>query len=262
MIGATSYLSKTTLVIGNGLLKDKVAKVLEGRPVHVKLADHLIRENKPNWHGNYDLNQFGPYCFLRDKQVTLLDGSILIPFCSDDPRLLERCKSLLPESSLLWVGNPSAPYGNGFSSERQKEILAYVKSYQLPFKMGKTRIEGGNVWLWQNNHWTPYAIIGNLSLILSILSLEEQGYFTSARLAKFKESIVSPSDSAIRQVRNLDLILRIKEPYEEALRAANDAVRAGKITITEACTKKAEAKRVYDEGCKKEGYHRRHAKLC
>jgi len=74
----------------------------------------------------------------------------------------------------------------------------------IEHSQGKTTIEGGNCFVFKGADGRPRAIVGINSLILSLLSLEEEDYFTVNRedLLARAASIASPSDEFVLMARD------------------------------------------------------------
>ncbi|MCX6990041.1 MAG: hypothetical protein NTX49_03090 [Chlamydiae bacterium] len=155
--------------------------------------------------------------FGRDLRVTLLDGSQLIPYPLKQEIIKERMQSWFPVRELM--GDVSLTTGFGFDAEFEGKALQAATAEEIPHIQGQTTIEGGNCFVFQGPDGRPKAIIGINSLITSLLSLEEQGYFTrnnEALTAKIA-TIASPSDEFLIMARDRHLF-EAKAALEDDLR--------------------------------------------
>jgi hypothetical protein len=145
--------------------------------------------------------------FGRDWRVTLLDGSHLIPFATDDPVLSMMMKAILPFPSSHFVRSIYQSCGEGLTTDHQAKAIAACERLGIPHKIGKTAIEGGNCKLFLGRDGKPRAIVGINSLMLSYLALEKQGYFAThgEEIGKLAESIETPFESSLLAVRNREL---------------------------------------------------------
>jgi hypothetical protein len=155
--------------------------------------------------------------YASKAQVTLFGGSHLIPYPIDQENFnISRFKALMPFSANHFllkkrkgkeVVSKENPTGKGFDQENvdQAKLIAY--DYDLSFKQGKTCIEGGNCFLFISNG-ARKAIIGNLSLLLSMIALEEQGELELSD--EISLSNIEPSSYAFKMARN-DYLLKHKK---------------------------------------------------
>jgi hypothetical protein len=143
--------------------------------------------------------------FGRDLRVTLLDGSHLIPYPLKQEILKDRMQSWFPRREL--IDDVSFTTGFGFHHEFKGKALEAVAKEEIPHTQAKTTIEGGNCFVFQGQEGRPKAIIGINSLIITILSLEEQDYFTlnSEDLRARVSTIASASDEFILMARDRSL---------------------------------------------------------
>lgn len=135
--------------------------------------------------------------WLRDIQIVLEDGSFLFPYCDDDhyasrntggpyyPDLrldMDYCtKAMLAPDSYLYCPEhldfdrvPLKVFGT-MNLVREAEKAALRAKH--PCYKGKTCIEGGNLLVASRRDGRIGAIIGEASLIQSVLALEAQGAF-------------------------------------------------------------------------------------
>jgi hypothetical protein len=154
--------------------------------------------------------------FGRDLRVTLLDGSHLIPYPLKQEIVKERMQSWFPLREL--IGDVSFTTGFGFDREFKGKALEAVAKEEIPHTQGKTTIEGGNCFVFQGAEGRAKAIIGINSLIITILSLEEQDYFTVNRedLTCRVAAIASASDEFILMARDRSLF-EAKAALEDSL---------------------------------------------
>jgi hypothetical protein len=141
--------------------------------------------------------------FIRDSHVTLFeDKGHLIPysFSETDELLISRILSAsLPFSGDIVLNNEKGLCGKGFhrNNTSQAMVLAYKEGNS--FKRAMSCIEGGNCFLLINSKGEKRALIGELSLTLSMIALERQGYFKDISV----KEIENPSQDALRIARNL-----------------------------------------------------------
>jgi hypothetical protein len=146
--------------------------------------------------------------FGRDSRVIGLNNVHLLPYPIKDPLLEGHFKALLPSSANSFVENTIRKgFGEGFANENAKAALSYAKKHHLPHRQMLSSIEGGNAYVFFDSHDRPKAIVGIHSLVLTVIGLEEQGYFVRNQdvLNKLSASIESPSDDAVRAARNMSL---------------------------------------------------------
>jgi hypothetical protein len=151
--------------------------------------------------------------FLRDSQVVLKNNVRLLPYPIQNPDLLGLMKALLPASAHHFLINPltqnlykKSIYGTGFKECNIEQAMVNAFDYYLPFMRGKTCIEGGNCFFF-NSKGQSKAIVGEMSVLLSLIALEEQHYFAInvAILDDITRSISTPSTDTLCMMRNLSL---------------------------------------------------------
>lgn len=173
----------------------------------------------PDTHIECIENKHSP--FLRDPNLTLFGGVHLIPYSiNEDPTSLRfHLRALLPESAFHFVQSGTGIFGKGFSKIDTDHMREAFKKNNTPFKNGKSCIEGGNAYLFLAEG-QKRAIIGETSLYLSLIALEEQGTFDGL----VADEEIQPSEDHIRVARNL------LEYYRE-----KDGL-SGKFQTTEGCS--------------------------
>ncbi len=118
--------------------------------------------------------------FIRDSNVTLFDGIHLIPYNINKETKIE---SILETLAFDYVDNYysiendcSIIFGKGFTRKETDFAMIMGLKYDTSFKRAETCIEGGNCFLFMSNE-KHYALVGNFSLYLSWIALQQQGYF-------------------------------------------------------------------------------------
>jgi hypothetical protein len=144
------------------------------------------------------LNSF----FIRDSSVTLFEGKRLIPYSFKNSTYHDLLKASLPESANHFLLNSKSLCGKGFKQRNVDQAMINAIDLDIPFKRGKTCIEGGNCFLF-NDIGGRKAVLGEVSLFLSMIALEEQGYFDD----KITEISLEPSPDALRIARNRNVFL-------------------------------------------------------
>lgn len=157
--------------------------------------------------------------FIRDSRITLFSGKQLLPYPIDNPLIHDLLMTIIPQSAshfFLEEGNKmirrQSLMGKGFKECNIEQAMITAYDFNLSFKRGKTCIEGGNCFLFISNRQKK-AIVGELSLYLSMIALEEQGLF--------KEIIVDvkePSLESYRIARNIEIYNKVRKPLEEKTR--------------------------------------------
>lgn len=140
--------------------------------------------------------------FIRDSSVTLFEGKRLIPYSFKSSTYHGLLKASLPESANHFLLNSQSSCGKGFLQCNVEQAMINAIDFDIPFKRGKTCIEGGNCFLF-NDIDGRKAILGEVSLFLSMIALEEQRYFDN----KIAEISLEPSLDALRIARNRHISL-------------------------------------------------------
>lgn len=180
--------SQPTIMVGNQGVRQYLAHYFKSMPIKVEV-DPLASK---------DIHL---YVFGRDSRVCLPDGSHLIPYSIKDKYVEARYKAMLPASGAHFVSSPRRCYGEGFSAENNAAAIKFAEENHVKYRQARTCIEGGNCRLFSSK-----AIIGINSVILSLIALEEQDYFSA--LSKEEEKKVDedkPSKETLRMARNLAL---------------------------------------------------------
>lgn len=143
--------------------------------------------------------------FIRDSSIALFPRGVLIPYNIKDPNLFNRLLAMLPSSSSQFVLNETnlkykMPYGRGFQSENTTSTMSICYKSHIPFKRANSCIEGGNCFLFMSKR-EKKAVVGEHSVILSMIALEEQGLLQEVNSSDVDE----PSLEAVRMARNLHL---------------------------------------------------------
>lgn len=160
-----------------GSLREKVEVVFD--PLTIDMNSHAV--------------------FGRDLRVTLLDGSQLIPYQMKQVVIRERMQSWFPIRDL--INDVPLTTGFGFDSQFEGKALEAARREGIEHTQSKTTIEGGNCFVFEGADRRPRAIVGINSLILSLLSLEEQDYFTKNR-EDLVTRVASPSDEFVLMARD------------------------------------------------------------
>ncbi len=155
--------------------------------------------------------------FIRDSHVVLLNKVHLIPYVIKDEFFWGQFLSILPSCTDHFISSniSCVPSGNGFDECNINQAIIAAEEYRIPYKLGKTVIEGGNCYLFYDGA-TPRAVIGELSIYTSLIGLEEQGYFTKNPPLLSDEE---PSLEAYRAARNHRLYLEEKRDLDVSIRS-------------------------------------------
>lgn len=119
--------------------------------------------------------------FLRDSRVTLFGGKHVIPYAIKNPLLAEMVRAMISPSLDNFAGK-------GFRECNVDQAMITSIDFNIPFSQGKSCIEGGNCFLFMSKG-TRKAIVGEISVYLSMFALEEQGYFKQVKLIEAKLSL-------------------------------------------------------------------------
>lgn len=148
--------------------------------------------------------------FVRDSHVALNSGKTLVPYpikryttSALDLLLM----SMIPIHAGHFFASDVPIKGIGFTAINVMQAMATAADFGLCIKQGKTCIEGGNCYVFFS-HGQPKAIVGELSLYLSMIALEEQGLLDDAQP-------LPPSSESYRIARNMDLFSQMTH-YVEA----------------------------------------------
>ena len=152
--------------------------------------------------------------FLRDSRIPLLDGTHLLPCPIQNPNLDHIFLAAIPPFANHLILEPQTQvfstaglYGFGFDSINTNQAIRACTKHKIPYQRAATCIEGGNCFIFRLNG-KPKAIVGELSVCLSRISLLEQGFFQNAQIP----DTIEPSLYAYRIARNSVLYLEKKIP--------------------------------------------------
>src|SRR5437879_87441 len=94
---------KTNLVVSNELLARSLAGNVHTLNCSVELTPDLCLEAmEPKVINGVNIFEYGDYSFIRDSQITLHDGTVYVPSCTDDYHQMAH-KSLLPLTASKFV---------------------------------------------------------------------------------------------------------------------------------------------------------------
>ena len=161
--------------------------------------------------------------FGRDRCVVRLDGSYLFPYPIKMKKLFQEVqfKALMPESSRhVVLDRDESGCGMGFSLEYFHDAIWDAQTNEIPYTLGKCVIEGGNCHLFMSEELLK-AIVGIHSVLLSLIGLNEQGYFLQSKvkkkLKKCCDEIETPSEESLRIARNIEKFVRAFQLHPFAL---------------------------------------------
>lgn len=135
----------------------------------------------------------------RDCRVVLSDGSHLIPYPLPLKKLNHKISMLIPKISRHLV-QKGFFCGNGFTKSYVKKAIQAAKFYGIKANLAKTCIEGGNCFINKDR-----AVVGNTSVVTSLLALEDQNYFSKELLEKKLETVKKPRTKFVRMARNREV---------------------------------------------------------
>lgn len=151
--------------------------------------------------------------FIRDSAVPLFPKGCLIPYSIKDPIFLNLFLAMLPSTANQFIIEEAhgktkykMPFGRGYKIENTISTMKICYENHIPFQRARTCIEGGNCFVFMSKG-RKKAIIGNHSIFLSIIALEEQNMFEDMDQSEMPE----PSLDSIRIARNLHLYERKRE---------------------------------------------------
>lgn len=165
--------------------------------------------------------RLGKFPFYRDSMVNLLEGNHLVPSPITDPFFNEYLLAILPATANhfnIHAGRLSSLHYLGQGFDDINRIQAKVIAYELgfSFESGITCIEGGNCFVFLSQGIRK-AIVGEISLYLSLISIEENKGFKD-----LKPDEQTPSENAFRIARNLELYNRSQRPFDEMISKVED----------------------------------------
>jgi hypothetical protein len=117
--------------------------------------------------------------FLRDSRVVLPSGTHLIPFSVEDINPDSEFPALLPQSAAHFLVDENAPSNDGFTGKgylkrNTSQARRTATKLKITFENATTCIEGGNCIHFKLKD-EPAALVGELSLSLSMMALMQQG---------------------------------------------------------------------------------------
>lgn len=154
--------------------------------------------------------------FIRDSRVALVEGQNLIPHQVYDNLYRQLVFALLPSTASNLLIDPvsndvaAVSLGMGFYTKNVLQSALFSYELHLPFKMARTCIEGGNAYSFKINS-RPFLIVGEMSLYLSLIALDNARYFKG----KPFDSSIEPSEDAYRIAKNLERYLLFRRPIEK-----------------------------------------------
>lgn len=159
--------------------------------------------------------------FLRDSSVTLFEKMRLLPSPNGENYSVEELGASLPPSASHFLcfekdGTTEISHiemaGKGFYKTNIDQAMINAIDNQIPFKQAKTCIEGGNCFLFFSKGERK-AVIGEISLYLSMMTLEKSSHF---RKPIWPKKNAQPTETALRIARNRDLYaLHQESPVED-----------------------------------------------
>lgn len=207
--------SEQTFMVGNPRIAQKFSELMR------KHGSTTAVETDPLVERDIDL------VFGRDSRIIGLDRAHLFPYPIQDSLLEGHFKALLPSSANSFVENTMRKgFGEGFSNDNVKAALSYAKKHNLPYRQMLSSLEGGNVYVFFDLSHQTKAIVGIHSLVLTVIGLEEQGYFETNQeiLQEISAGIEDPSDDAVRAARNITLY-HAKKDFDGRLNAFREQKR-------------------------------------
>ncbi|MBX9744095.1 MAG: hypothetical protein K2X08_02655 [Chlamydiales bacterium] len=152
----------------------------------------------------------------RDSHVFLPSQAHLIPapFADESPESRQMFLALLPETLLHFYDLSLSYMGRGCSKESREGAEKISQKYHVPYKKGKTCIEGGNCLIFKGKDQLPKALVGYTSLLLSLISLYNQKYFEdkSKEMGLFMKNYQQkPSEDLFRVAKNFYFLMRNEE---------------------------------------------------
>jgi hypothetical protein len=151
--------------------------------------------------------------WIRDCRVKLPNQHHLIPYPLKIKRLVANLISYFPKEMSHFQNQNNNPIGWGFCDGYRTRAFQVARRNQVPFIKAKTCIEGGNCRIFTGSDGKPKALIGYISLILSLLALKKQGFFKNIR----DQSIENLQDQSelLRIAKKLNLVNKKMNLYSE-----------------------------------------------
>lgn len=143
-------------------------------------------------HFKYGVETPDDYLFLRDLVISIGDRLLVTrPF--EEPKGLEKLKLVLTIKALfdqtmshfayLSQGNtfvsPKAFIGRGYVPKHSEQAERLCLREQLPYKIGQTILEGGNVFVFLDQDGKKKALIGKTTQVITLAFLEYEGVFNA-----------------------------------------------------------------------------------
>ena len=178
------------LVVGHGKVAESLSSLFH------QMRSRLFVEADPA----VDARDIQDITFGRDLRICRLDGSLLIPYSfsykesAPFDRLL---RAMFPLTSREVINGVKAGFGKGCNLENVEETARLATCQKIPYTLGKSAIEGGNCFLFLGADGKGKGVVGVHSLILTLVALQEQGYFEKLavkdRLLELEASCDAPS---------------------------------------------------------------------
>ncbi len=187
------------LVVGHGA----VAKMV--KDLFRLMNSKLFVDTDPT----VDARNLSDIAYGRDLRICRLDGSLLIPYGFSDTKSLSfgrRFRAMLPATSPQVVDVLDPGHGRGCVKEKVEKTIQLAIRQKIPFTRGKSAIEGGNCFLFRGEDGRGKGVVGVHSLVLTLMALEDQGYFESPevrpKLLEMQSRYDAPSEECLRIARN------------------------------------------------------------
>ncbi len=145
----------------------------------------------------------------RDSRLTNFTGLHLVPYSIKDKQLTRKVQAILPISCKNYMSPQGGLFGEGFEKKIVEQAQQINRKWEIPFRRLRSTIEGGNGFIFFDQvAQKPKAVIGIFSVFLTIIGLEEQGYFEEFAqvLNDLREQCPPPDDDAVRAARNQNLL--------------------------------------------------------
>ncbi len=117
----------------------------------------------------------------RDHRVTLPNGTQLFPYPIKSPHIGMQLRSLFISLSYDLFSEVSVGTAATANAATQSALIEQARQKGLNYQRSKCSIEGGNCYFSKNVSRETVALIGDFSLFLSMIGLEEQGCFKEQR---------------------------------------------------------------------------------
>lgn len=154
----------------------------------------------------------------RDARLVLPNEELLIPYMLKGS-VLDLYYAYLPLSckELMISESDCAGYGKGFSEEINRDSLLACSSMHLPFRQARSVLEGGNCLLFKGEDNHPRADIGYGSISLTLIALDEQGYFeeNDKEIKEIQEAIEETPFDFFQMAKNFKVLKHIQRLFNE-----------------------------------------------